>query len=73
EFAASSSSMLSQWSLQSAARTGRVLSAAEETLKMVLLRYTAQRFSPKCISLIGQVRKFKSCRRKTWTSVNPVI
>ena len=45
EFAASSSSMLSQWSLQSAARKGRVLSAAEETLKMVLLRYTAQRFS----------------------------
>jgi hypothetical protein len=44
EFAASSSSMLSQWSLQSAA-TGRMLSAAEETLKMVLLRYTAQRFS----------------------------
>jgi integrase len=33
EFAASSSSMLSQWSLQSAETTRRASSAAEETLK----------------------------------------
>jgi hypothetical protein len=54
--------MLSQWSLQSAARIGRVLSAAEETLEMVLLRYTAQRFSPRGV-MSWYVGRGNSCRQ----------